>query len=411
MADEKVTALAENTAPVSADLLYLVDDPGGAPASEKLQLTNLLKFLTGQGENTAPATTDILALIDDPGGAPAVQKIQLANLLEYVQDLTQMTAPLGTDVLPVIDDPAGTPASQYIEIGDLLGEFGVNLAMNSPGQIVVDGAEPQWWDDVANATITDEDTAGEGIADKFERCFKVVTTANDVYGYQTLTFANEALLDAGVTVVSFSCWVYCATGSKASIGIYGTNLGLQESSQAGAGAWTLLKVEAQTLNAADTAIELRLIVDTDTAWFACPMLNLGSKAVPWKPRGMFLVVQGTTRLDLSAGTGDVAWSDLDCTAQTDPLATGIVAGIMTKATDAGDIGSYAAVGSSNVLLGADFPAIRSWGIVAGAGTWNENCGTVLCDDGQVIRYTIDEVDADAGLGVYINIVGYWRWTP
>jgi len=195
MANEKITVLAENTAPVSADLLALVDDPAGAAATQKLQLTNLLKFLTGQA---------------------------------------QMTAPLGTDILAVIDDPSGAPAVQYIEVGDLLGDFGVNLVCNSPGQIITDGAEPQWWDDVANAIITDEDTAGEGIADKFERCFKVVTTANDAYGYQTLTFANEALLDAGVTVVSFSCWVYCATGNKASIGIYGTNLGLQESSQAGA---------------------------------------------------------------------------------------------------------------------------------------------------------------------------------
>jgi len=408
MADEKITDLAENTAPVSADLLALVDAPGGAAATEKLQLTNLLKFLTGQGEMTAPVSTDILAVIDDPGGAPAVQKIQLANLLEYVQGLTQMTAPLGTDVVPVIDDPAGTPASQYIEVGDLLGEFGVNLAMNSPGQIVTDGSEPQWWDDVANATITDEDTAGEGIADKFERCFKVVTIANDVYGYQTLTFADEALLDAGVTVVSFSCWVYCATGSKASIGIYGTNLGLQESSQVGAGAWTLLKVEDQTLNGADTSIELRLIVDTDTAWFACPMLGLGSKAPPWRPREIqFIPQEGANQL--SATTGDVAWTDTDCTGNSDPLAIAMQLQMLIYEAN-GTINSNILISHDSALVGGDFGNFGAYVIVLDLYS-SENASYIMCDDSQVIRYSVVEMDADNDVSYIVRISGYWRWAP
>ena len=169
--------------------------------------------------------------------------------------LAAITDPISDDIVYIVDDPGGAPVSRKTEVRYIVGTGDArnNLVQNSPGQIVVDGAEPQWWDEVANATITDEDTAGEGIADKTERVFKVVTVANDVYGYQTLTFANEELLDAGQTVVSLSCWVYCADASKASIGIYGANLGLQESGQVGAGAWELLTVENITLDGADAS--------------------------------------------------------------------------------------------------------------------------------------------------------------
>ena len=41
MADQKVTALNAETAPVATDLLYLVDDPGGAPASRKIAVGDM----------------------------------------------------------------------------------------------------------------------------------------------------------------------------------------------------------------------------------------------------------------------------------------------------------------------------------------------------------------------------------
>ena len=46
MADQKVTALAENTTVLTTDILYLVDDPGGTPASEKATVANVC--LAGQ---------------------------------------------------------------------------------------------------------------------------------------------------------------------------------------------------------------------------------------------------------------------------------------------------------------------------------------------------------------------------
>lgn len=42
MADSKLTALTANTAPASTDILYIVDDPGGSPLSQKITWANLL---------------------------------------------------------------------------------------------------------------------------------------------------------------------------------------------------------------------------------------------------------------------------------------------------------------------------------------------------------------------------------
>ena len=46
MADAKITALTENTAPVSTDLLVMVDDPAGTPLTQKITVGNLLALKT-----------------------------------------------------------------------------------------------------------------------------------------------------------------------------------------------------------------------------------------------------------------------------------------------------------------------------------------------------------------------------
>jgi hypothetical protein len=50
--DSKVTALNENTSPISTDILYIVDDPGGSPASEKVTIANVLVKARGRLELT-----------------------------------------------------------------------------------------------------------------------------------------------------------------------------------------------------------------------------------------------------------------------------------------------------------------------------------------------------------------------
>jgi len=54
MADTKITALTEETAPVSADLVAIVDDPAGTPATEKCTRENFTKVY-----NTHPIVMEV----------------------------------------------------------------------------------------------------------------------------------------------------------------------------------------------------------------------------------------------------------------------------------------------------------------------------------------------------------------
>jgi len=69
MADAKLTALAANTAPIGTDIAYIVDDPGGSAASQKITFANFGKGLdAGVIPNTpagAIAATDVQAAIDE----------------------------------------------------------------------------------------------------------------------------------------------------------------------------------------------------------------------------------------------------------------------------------------------------------------------------------------------------------
>lgn len=70
MADTKVTALTENTTPVGTDLVYIVDDPGGTPASQKITVANLAKGMFSDAEGD-PAQVSNTAAADGTSNYPA----------------------------------------------------------------------------------------------------------------------------------------------------------------------------------------------------------------------------------------------------------------------------------------------------------------------------------------------------
>lgn len=65
MADSKLTALTENTALLSTDLVYVIDDPGGSAASQKATVETLLKAILADGWIPAGETW-VYASADDP---------------------------------------------------------------------------------------------------------------------------------------------------------------------------------------------------------------------------------------------------------------------------------------------------------------------------------------------------------
>jgi hypothetical protein len=79
MADTKITGLGANTTPAVGDLLVMVDDPGGSPATQKLALSYLLAMavtdvviqVISAGTTTYTPTSGmkkVLAILIGPGG-------------------------------------------------------------------------------------------------------------------------------------------------------------------------------------------------------------------------------------------------------------------------------------------------------------------------------------------------------
>jgi len=185
----------------------------------------------------------------------------------------------------------------------------------------------------------------------------------------------------------------------------GANLGVQESAQAGAGAWEWLTVENITLNAADASISVYLRVDTGTAYFTMPMLTVGPEAQPWKPRGM---KYRSTYVQQAAGTtGDIAWSDQDCTANTNPLACLISVYAVIKEPD-GTIESAIVMAHNDALPGGDQVCYVVLADILNRNIYGQSA-VLACDDSQVLRYYVDEKDADSDVTWYIRIIGYWIW--
>jgi hypothetical protein len=333
---------------------------------------------------------------------------------QRLTELTELTALTSDDLIYVVNDPSGTPASRKAEVGLLQsgtsGSYGPNIIKNSMGQIVIDATIPQWWLETGNATSTLEDAVGEGIPDLTEWVLKVVTISDDHHCYQVHTFADESLLDAGQTVVSFGCWVYATSANLASIAISGTNLGLQESSQhTGDSTWQWLSVNNITLDAGDTAIQTRCIVDTGTAYFTMPSLTVGPVARAWMPRGMIYTPMSSTVVLTDTG-GDQAFTDLDVSGWVDPLSTMIHVYMEINEPDGATGGSALRVGHSDDLIGVEAnQQLVAFLTATGAFEFDVQNSFVMCNDSQVIRWSRNEQDADNDVAVIVRVIGVWRW--
>lgn len=126
MADTKVTALGSVT-PILTDITYIVDDPGGTPASGKMTLQSLLDLFEA---NFAPSA-DVIPTADgtvDLGSATnryAVVHTDSIDLNGVTLDGTTLADP-GADRILFWDDSAGTTA--YLTAGTGLSISGTTLS-------------------------------------------------------------------------------------------------------------------------------------------------------------------------------------------------------------------------------------------------------------------------------------------
>ena len=91
-ADQKVTALTENTSVAGTDILYIVDDPSGTPASQKITVLNLF--------DSIDTSAELITIVTDESGS---------GVLIFG---TQPTISSGTITTPTIT--AGTMATTVI---------------------------------------------------------------------------------------------------------------------------------------------------------------------------------------------------------------------------------------------------------------------------------------------------------
>jgi len=118
MADSKITALTANTAPLTTDILPMVDDPSGTPTTQKITFSDFLKVINGLTEDTAPdALSDFLLSYD--ASASSVKKLRHNNALSgrpsysgtMVNGKVSPTVATGTLTLTLQTAAGSTPSS------------------------------------------------------------------------------------------------------------------------------------------------------------------------------------------------------------------------------------------------------------------------------------------------------------
>lgn len=187
MADAKLTALTANSAPVGTDIVYLVDDPGGTPLSQKMTLTTLKTALQSGGGlaiklDELAATTDVTTLnasITAHGLLPKLSNVAT----EFLTGTGTWAVPGGADTNAVREYYWPAAALLAVEPGDAIAPL-----------VLVQGT---------NADIlvrAFDDTTAEGCGGTFQ-------VPSDVQAGSTITFrlkAYAATAPAGAKGVVFA---------------------------------------------------------------------------------------------------------------------------------------------------------------------------------------------------------------
>lgn len=121
MADTALHSMTANTAAAEADELYLLDDPAGTPADNRITYSNLMK-ISGLTEDTAPVrTTDYILSYDASGTVSA--KVLLGRVSPY---------PVFMQSVSTSNDPADATSYYWGLEGGAWSSSAVNVLWYAP---------------------------------------------------------------------------------------------------------------------------------------------------------------------------------------------------------------------------------------------------------------------------------------
>jgi len=263
MADTKISALTELAAtPTSGDLLTIIDDPGGTPASKKITVDNLVAF---QDARTATFTNKTIALGNNTVSGTTAQ---FNTALSDGSFATQA----GTETLTnkTIDSASNTLTLDLGE-GTLTGttaEF--NTALQDGSFATLAGTETLTNKTLGASTLSGTMSAADNIIDQ-PKLQDVSETVNAIGaiggGTQDINLESgnvvTATVDTSTTTFTFSNPP--ATGSAGSFTLILTNGGSQTVNWPASVDWA--GGTAPTLTTSGVDVLTFLTVDGGTIWY------------------------------------------------------------------------------------------------------------------------------------------------
>jgi hypothetical protein len=289
-----------------------------------------------------------------------------------------------------------------------------NLIRNFPSIEKADGAQPNWWNETGDGTLTEEGATGETIPQTYgERVLKMVASAdnattpdNIVQEFRTNDVATttayvEQSLDDNVTKISCRVWVYTATAGTTTLELYdnGAAASLGTDTTTATSIWTELKIENITVQD-QTQLRIRHSANSATFYVAQPQLNVGATVGFYKPRG-YIYREEHVQDVLNTNPGGTGWTDLDFNSNTSSATMAINIGILVGSTanhaayvrrngssDAQDRGTLCALAiAAGDILGSIDPF-------------------VVTDASQIIEWSVNSATVSSLL---ISLRGYWEW--
>lgn len=224
MADEKITELAENTAPTLDDLLALVNSPVGTPATQKLSIGNLWSILNAPSAflvngKIVPSVTSAnitVAIKGMDGNDPSATNpvlIRINGVIRKITSALSVTKNAGTNWFN-----SGSAELATMEI-----DYFVYLGYNATDGVVIGFARIPYVTEYSqfSATTTDEKfcaistITNAAASDSYENIgrFLAVLGVSASYNWSVSTFTNTNLIQRPIYVTRWLSYTPAWTGS------------------------------------------------------------------------------------------------------------------------------------------------------------------------------------------------------